>query len=62
MAALTPVIAQAIEEALAQARIELERFFVDHDVGRVEIHCAHKRLLVKALPERIRDPVKFGTE
>lgn len=55
-------IAKAIEVALEQARSELVRLYIDHDVGKVEINVGHKRLLVKALPERIRDPVKFGTE
>lgn len=62
MAALTPEIAKAIEDALDGARVEIERFFVDKDVGKVEINIGHKRLSVKALPERIRKPVEFETE
>lgn len=57
--AATPQLEQAIEDALEQVRTELIRLYADGDIGKIEVNCGKARIVVKALPERINEPVKF---
>lgn len=59
MAVLTAKMARVIEAALGQARAELIRMYSDEDIGKVEMNCGKGQIRVKALPERINEPVKF---
>lgn len=54
---ITPQLAKAIDETLAQVRAELIRLYLDKDVGTVVVHCGKKQMRVKATPERTQAAV-----
>jgi hypothetical protein len=62
MAVVSLEVERAIEDILAQVRIELKRLYAAGDIGTVTVHCGAEQMRVKATPERIREPVRVKAE
>lgn len=52
---------RAIDAILEEVRVELLRFYTDHDVGTVTVHVGREQMRVKATPERTHEPVLLVT-